>query len=64
MKIAIDGPSGAGKSTVAKALSKKLGIVFASRRIVIFLVLFARTSHASKVPKRAFPTPIQTDARP
>ena len=28
MKIAIDGPSGAGKSTVAKALSKKLGIVY------------------------------------
>ncbi len=27
-KIAIDGPSGAGKSTVAKALSKKLGIVY------------------------------------
>ncbi len=28
IKIAIDGPSGAGKSTVAKALSKKLGIVY------------------------------------
>jgi len=28
MKIAIDGPSGAGKSTVAKALAKKLGIVY------------------------------------
>ncbi len=28
MKIAIDGPSGAGKSSVAKALSKKLGIVY------------------------------------
>ena len=27
-KIAIDGPSGAGKSTVAKALSKRLGIVY------------------------------------
>ena len=27
-KIALDGPSGAGKSTVAKALSKKLGIVY------------------------------------
>ena len=27
-KIAIDGPSGAGKSTVAKALSKKVGIVY------------------------------------
>lgn len=26
--IAIDGPSGAGKSTIAKALSKKLGIVY------------------------------------
>ena len=28
MKIAIDGPSGSGKSTIAKALSKKLGIVY------------------------------------
>ena len=28
MKIALDGPSGAGKSTVAKALAKKLGIVY------------------------------------
>jgi len=28
IKIAIDGPSGAGKSTVAKALSKRLGIVY------------------------------------
>ncbi len=27
-QIAIDGPSGAGKSTVAKALSKQLGIVY------------------------------------
>ena len=27
-KIAIDGPSGAGKSSVAKALSKKMGIVY------------------------------------
>ena len=27
-KIAIDGPSGAGKSTVAKALSRELGIVY------------------------------------
>ena len=28
MKIAIDGPGGAGKSTVAKAVAKKLGIVY------------------------------------
>ncbi len=28
IQIAIDGPSGAGKSTVAKALAKKLGIVY------------------------------------
>ena len=28
IQIAIDGPSGAGKSTVAKALSKKMGIVY------------------------------------
>ena len=28
MNIAIDGPSGAGKSTVAKILSKRLGIVY------------------------------------
>ena len=28
MKIALDGPSGAGKSTVAKALAKRLGIIY------------------------------------
>lgn len=28
MKIAIDGPSGAGKSTLAKALAKRLGLVY------------------------------------
>lgn len=28
MQIAIDGPAGAGKSTVAKALAKKLGIMY------------------------------------
>ena len=28
MQIAIDGPSGAGKSSVAKAVAKKLGIVY------------------------------------
>ena len=28
MHIAIDGPSGAGKSTVAKALAKRLGIIY------------------------------------
>lgn len=28
LQIAIDGPSGAGKSTVAKALAKKLGIIY------------------------------------
>ena len=28
IQIAIDGPSGAGKSTVAKALAKKLGIIY------------------------------------
>ena len=28
MKIAIDGPSGAGKSSLAKALAKRLGIVY------------------------------------
>ena len=28
MKIALDGPAGAGKSTVAKALSKKLDIMY------------------------------------
>lgn len=28
MKIALDGPSGAGKSTLAKALAKKLGLVY------------------------------------
>lgn len=28
MRIALDGPSGAGKSTVAKALAKKLGIIY------------------------------------
>ena len=28
INIAIDGPAGAGKSTIAKMLSKKLGIVY------------------------------------
>ena len=28
MKIALDGPSGAGKSTIAKALAKRLGIIY------------------------------------
>ena len=28
INIAIDGPAGAGKSTVAKALSKKMGILY------------------------------------
>ena len=28
MRIALDGPSGAGKSTVAKAVAKRLGIVY------------------------------------
>lgn len=28
MKIALDGPSGAGKSTIAKAVAKRLGIVY------------------------------------
>ena len=28
MRIALDGPSGAGKSTVAKALAKKMGIIY------------------------------------
>ena len=28
IKIAIDGPGGAGKSTIAKAVAKKLGIVY------------------------------------
>ena len=28
IKIALDGPSGAGKSTVAKAIAKRLSIVY------------------------------------
>lgn len=28
LRIALDGPSGAGKSTVAKALAKKLGVIY------------------------------------
>ena len=28
MKIAIDGPSGAGKSTLAKALARRLSLVY------------------------------------
>ena len=28
INIAIDGPAGAGKSTIAKLLSKKLGIIY------------------------------------
>ena len=28
MHVAIDGPSGAGKSTIARALARKLGLVY------------------------------------
>ena len=43
IQIAIDGPSGAGKSTVAKALAKKLGIVYVDTGALYRTVGYAAT---------------------
>ena len=52
IKIALDGPSGAGKSTVAKALAKKLGIVYVDTGALYRTVgYFVRQNNAD--PKNA-----------
>ena len=43
IQIAIDGPSGAGKSTVAKALAKKLGIVYVDTGALYRTIGYAAT---------------------
>lgn len=49
MKIALDGPSGAGKSTVAKALAKKLGIIYVDTGALYRTVgLYVRNQGVSK----------------
>ena len=49
MKIALDGPSGAGKSTVAKALAKKLGIIYVDTGALYRTIgLFVRDSGFEK----------------
>ena len=49
MKIALDGPSGAGKSTVAKALAKKLGIIYVDTGALYRTVgLYVRNKGVSK----------------
>ncbi|MBQ7397283.1 MAG: (d)CMP kinase [Clostridia bacterium] len=45
IQIAIDGPSGAGKSTVAKALAKKLGIVYVDTGALYRTIGYAAVSH-------------------
>jgi cytidylate kinase len=45
IQIAIDGPSGAGKSTVAKALAKKLGIVYVDTGALYRTIGYAAVTH-------------------
>lgn len=52
IQIAIDGPSGAGKSTVAKALAKKMGIVYVDTGALYRTVGYYVRSQ-SKDPKNA-----------
>ena len=52
IQIAIDGPSGAGKSTVAKALAKKMGIVYIDTGALYRTVGYYVRSQ-SKDPKNA-----------
>ena len=48
LKIAIDGPGGAGKSTLAKALSKKLGIAYVDTGAIYRTVGFAARERGIK----------------
>ena len=52
MKIALDGPSGAGKSTVAKALAKKLGIIYVDTGALYRTIgLYVKTKGVDKSDK-------------
>ena len=52
MKIALDGPSGAGKSTVAKALAKKLGIIYVDTGALYRTIgLFVKRNGVDKTDK-------------
>ncbi|MBP3495157.1 MAG: (d)CMP kinase [Clostridia bacterium] len=54
MRIALDGPSGAGKSTVAKALAKKLGIIYVDTGALYRTVgLFVRNNGVDKEDTKA-----------
>ena len=67
IQIAIDGPSGAGKSTVAKALAKKLGIVYvdtgALYRTVGYYVRSANVDPKDAVAVEALLPQVQIDLR-
>ena len=52
IQIALDGPSGAGKSTVAKALAKKLGIVYVDTG-ALYRTVGYYVRQAEKDPKNA-----------
>ena len=52
------------KFLLSYLFSKRSGIVFDPKRAVIFFVRRARTRQATRPPKMAFATPIQTAARP
>lgn len=52
IQIALDGPSGAGKSTVAKALAKKLGIVYVDTG-ALYRTVGYYVRKAEKDPKNA-----------
>ncbi len=54
MRIALDGPSGAGKSTVAKALAKRLGIIYVDTGALYRTVgLFVKNNGVDKDDKEA-----------
>lgn len=67
IQIAIDGPSGAGKSTVAKALAKKMGIVYvdtgALYRTVGYYVRTANVDPKDAVAVEALLPQVQVDLR-
>lgn len=67
IQIAIDGPSGAGKSTVAKALAKKMGIVYvdtgALYRTVGYYVRTANVDPKDAAAVEALLPQVQVDLR-
>ncbi|MBE6621043.1 MAG: (d)CMP kinase [Ruminococcaceae bacterium] len=67
IQIAIDGPSGAGKSTVAKALAKKLGIVYVDTGALYRTIGYAAVSRGistkDAVAMQALLSDIQIDVK-